>query len=129
MHGINAGATETSSSPVERVARIADIIARCTAENGALGKLSRQVVGNLHEQRLYRMLRPRAYGGDEVDLVPWFQAMEALAKLDASTAWCVGQINGCAATASALDPAVAQKIWGEARSAFTWGPPVKARAE
>ena len=46
------------------------------------------------------MLLPRAYGGEEVDLVTWFRAMEALAKLDGSTAWCVGQINGCAASSA-----------------------------
>jgi len=56
-------------------------------------------------------------------------AMEALGKLDASTAWCIGQINGCAATATSLDPAVARKIWGEPRGALSWGPPVKSRAE
>ena len=55
------------------------------------------------------MLLPRAYGGDEVDLVTWFRAMEALGKLDGSTAWCVGQINGCSATASALAPEVARR--------------------
>ena len=75
------------------------------------------------------MLLPRAYGGDEVDLGTWFRAMEALAKLDASTAWCVGQINGCAARPSALEPAVARKIWGEPRAALSWGPPIKARAD
>jgi len=55
--------------------------------------------------------------------------MEELAKLDASTAWCVGQINGCATAASAVDPAVARKIWGEPRAALSWGPPVKSRAD
>jgi alkylation response protein AidB-like acyl-CoA dehydrogenase len=86
-------------------------------------------VDKLHEQQLFRMLLPRAYGGDEVDLVTWFRAMEALAKLDGSTAWCVGQINGCAASSSALAPAVARKIWGEPRAALSWGPPVKSRAD
>jgi alkylation response protein AidB-like acyl-CoA dehydrogenase len=55
--------------------------------------------------------------------------MEALAKLDASTAWCVGQMNGCAATGSAVDPSVARKVWGERRAALSWGPPIKARAD
>jgi alkylation response protein AidB-like acyl-CoA dehydrogenase len=64
-----------------------------------------------------------------VDLPTWFDAMEALAKLDASTAWCVGQINGCAATACALVPAVARAIFGDRRAALSWGPPVTARAD
>jgi alkylation response protein AidB-like acyl-CoA dehydrogenase len=119
----------TPAGPVERIARIADVIARSGAANEALGRLTPEVVDKLHEQRLLRMLLPRAYGGDEADLVTWFRAMEALAKLDGSTAWCIGQINGCSATASALDPAVARKIWGEPRAALSWGPPIRSRAD
>src|SRR5262249_2845344 len=63
-----------------------------------------------------------------IDLPTWFRTMEALAKLDASTAWCVGQINGCATTSSSLDPAVARRMWSEPRAVLSWGPPVKARA-
>ncbi len=115
--------------PAERVGRIADVIARSGAANEALGRLTPEVVDKLHEQRLFRLLLPRAYGGDEVDPATWFRAMEALAKLDGSTAWCVGQINGCAMSASALEPAVARKIWGEPRAALSWGPPIKSRAD
>jgi indole-3-acetate monooxygenase len=117
------------AGPVERVARIADVIGGAGERNEKLRRLAPDVVDALHEQRLFRLLLPRAFGGDEVDLVTWFNAMEALGKLDASTAWCVGQINGCAATASALDPAIARKIWGDQRGALSWGPPVKSRAE
>src|SRR5205807_10368079 len=39
------------------------------------------------------------------------------------------QINGCAAAASALDPGVARRIWGEPRAALSWGPPVTSRAD
>ena len=113
-----------AASPVERIGRIADMIAKSGAANEALGRLTPEVVDKLHEQRMFRMLLPRAYGGDEVDLVTWFRAMEALGKLDGSTAWCVGQINGCSATASALEPAVARQIWGEPRAALSWGPPI-----
>jgi alkylation response protein AidB-like acyl-CoA dehydrogenase len=121
--------SRSAGSPLERIGRIADVIARSGAANEALGCLTPEVLDKLHEQRLFRLLLPKAYGGDEVDLGTWFQAMEALAKLDGSTAWCVGQINGCAATASALDPAVSRKIWGEPRAALSWGPPVRSRAD
>ena len=118
-----------AASPVERIGRIADAIAKSGAANEALGRLTPEVVDKLHEQQLFRMLLPRAYGGEEVDLVTWFRAMEALGKLDGSTAWCIGQINGCAATASALEPEVARKIWGEPRAALSWGPPIRSRAD
>ena len=72
-------------------------IEKAGAANEALGQLTPEVVDKLHEQRLFRLLLPRAYGGEEVDLGHLVSgAMEALAKLDASTAWCVGQVNGCA---------------------------------
>ena len=118
-----------AAGPVERVGRIAQLIESSAGANEELGRLTPEVVDALHAQRLFRLLLPRAYGGEEVDHVTWFRTMEALAKLDASTAWCVGQINGCAATAASVDPAVARAIWSGPRSALSWGPPVKARAD
>jgi indole-3-acetate monooxygenase len=115
--------------PVERIGSIAAALEKSGEQNEVLGQLTPEVVDRLHEQKLFRLLLPRAYGGEEVDLVTWFRVMEALAKLDASTAWCIGQMNGCAAIASAVEPAVAEKIWGEPRAALSWGPPMKARAD
>jgi indole-3-acetate monooxygenase len=126
-------ATHTSTpaaDPVARVASIADLLRRAAPENEKLGRLTPEVVDKLHEQRLFRLLLPAAYGGDEADLATWFRSMEAIAKNDASTAWCVGQINGCAASSAALAPEIAQKMWGSnARAALSWGPPIEARAE
>src|SRR5499426_1607189 len=123
-------AASHASGPLARIASIADLIQKSAADNETLGRLTPQVVEQLHQQRLFRLLLPRPYGGDEVDLATWFRCMEAIAKLDASTAWCVGQINGCAASSAALAPEVAHKIWGEApHAALSWGPPLQARAE
>jgi alkylation response protein AidB-like acyl-CoA dehydrogenase len=118
-----------SEGPVERIRQVADLFERSGAANEALGQLTPEVVEKLHEQRLFRMLLPRVYGGEQIDPVTWFHAMEALAKLDASTAWCVGQINGCTLASSALEPEVARDIWGEPRAVLSWGPPMKSRAD
>jgi alkylation response protein AidB-like acyl-CoA dehydrogenase len=118
-----------AAGPLERVGRIAELIEASAGTNEELGRLAPDVVDALHEQRLFRLLLPRAYGGEEVDHVTWFRTMEALAKLDASTAWCVGQINGCATAAASVEPAVARAVWSGPRSALSWGPPVKARAD
>ena len=125
----NVRASPSSVGPVERIGSIAAVIEKSGLENEALGQLTPEVVDKLHEQKLFRLLLPRAYGGEEIDLATWFRTMEALAKLDASTAWCIGQINGCAAISSAVEPAVAQRIWGEPRAALSWGPPISARAD
>ncbi len=129
MSSIVGAAARDTAGPVERIARIAGVIEASAPANEALGRLTPEVVDRLHEQRLLRMLLPAAYGGDEIDPVTWFRAMEAIAQRDASTAWCVGQINGCAMTASALAPDVARKVWGEPRSALSWGPPKTSRAD
>jgi indole-3-acetate monooxygenase len=128
MPKLAEAASPDPAGPVERIGRIAELIEASGDHNEALGRLSPQVVDKLHEQRLFRMLLPRAYGGEEIDLVTWFRALEALGKLDASTAWCVCQINGCAMTSAAADPVVARTIWGDRRAALSWGPFVKARA-
>lgn len=119
----------SSPGPLERIARIAPFIEEAGAANEKLGQLIPEVVDKLHEQQLFRMLLPRAYGGEQIDLVTWFHALEALAKCDASTAWCVGQINGCSLASSALAPDVVQAMWGAPRAVLSWGPPAKSRAE
>jgi alkylation response protein AidB-like acyl-CoA dehydrogenase len=125
-----AGSSSTDAAgPVERIGRIAEFIEEAGEANEKLGQLIPEVVDKLHEQRLFRMLLPRAYGGEQIDPVVWFRAMEALAKLDASTAWCVGQINGCTLASSALAPEVARAMWSEPRSVLSWGPPARARAD
>src|SRR5262247_1490188 len=125
-----SGGRPSPADPMARVASIAASLQAAAPANEALGRLTPQVVDKLHEQRLFRLLLPAAYGGDEVDLATWFRTMEAIAKLDASTAWCVGQINGCAASSAALAPEVAHEIWGEnPHAALSWGPPLQARAE
>jgi indole-3-acetate monooxygenase len=121
--------SQGQAGPVERIARIAEVLEKAGGANEKLGRLTPEVVDKLHEQKLFHMLLPRAYGGEEIDIVTWFRAMEALAKLDGSTAWCIGQMNGCAATASALEPAVARKIWGEPRATMSWGPPMRTHTE
>ena len=117
-----------AASPVERIGRIADVIAKSGAANEALGRLTPEVVDKLHEQRIFRMLLPRAYGGDEVDLVTWFRAMEALAKLDASTAWCVGQINGCCGDGERARAGGGAPDLGRAARGAELGPADQARA-
>jgi alkylation response protein AidB-like acyl-CoA dehydrogenase len=128
LRGIAGTTAGDSAGPVERIARIAGLIERSAAAGEALGRLMPEVVDSLHEQRLLRLLLPRAYG-EEIDAVTWFRAMEALARLDASTAWCVGQINGCAVAASALALEAARKIWDDPRAVLSWGPPKTARAD
>ena len=97
----------------ERVNTIADIIEGAAAEAEATRRLPAPLLEALHQAELFRLLLPKAYGGAEVDVLEFFQTIEAVAKRDASTAWCLCQANGFAMAAAYLEPAVAQRIWGD----------------
>ncbi|GEP55467.1 acyl-CoA dehydrogenase [Reyranella soli] len=67
-------------------------------------ELTQEVVDALAGQDLLRMLLPRSMGGQEVPLVDYARACEALAWADASTAWFVNQSNVSMATSAASMP-------------------------
>ena len=77
-------ASPDTAGPVERIGRIARLIESSGDRNEALGQLAPEAVDALHGQRIFFVCC-------------WRRTVEALGKLDASSAWCVGQINGCSA--------------------------------
>jgi alkylation response protein AidB-like acyl-CoA dehydrogenase len=106
-----------------RARALAPEIAAASDEVEARRELPPALVARLIEQGLFRLLRPRAFGGKELRPVVFSQVMEIFAAADASTAWCVGQNNGCAMSAAYLEPEVAREIFGPADGVLAWGPP------
>jgi indole-3-acetate monooxygenase len=93
-------------------------------------ELPSDIVDALHEARLFRMLVPRSYGGDEVSPVAFMAAIEELAKADASTAWCVAQTSVCSTISSSLSPNVAAEIFkNDPRGMLAWGPSTSKNAK
>ncbi len=81
-----------------------------------------EVVDALVEQDLLRMLLPSSMGGQEVHLLDYCKANEALAWSDASTAWFVNQSNVSAASSAAAMPhEAAAKLFAGARTGLAWG--------
>jgi len=102
-------------------------IARISAGNAdALERDKRmpaEMLEALHAQGLFRMLWPKPCGGEEAEPRKFMEAIEAVARLDASVAWCICQGNGCAMTAAYLAPETSQEIWGQdPRAVLAWGP-------
>jgi alkylation response protein AidB-like acyl-CoA dehydrogenase len=91
-------------------------------------ELPEAIVEALVERGLFRLLLPRALGGAESPPAAYVHVIEEVAKHDASTAWCLGQANGCTMTAALLDPEVAAEIFGDRRGIVAWGPPGPAEA-
>jgi alkylation response protein AidB-like acyl-CoA dehydrogenase len=86
-------------------------------------ELTEPVVAALVEGGFFRLLLPQALGGAELPPARFVEVIEEIARHDASTAWCLGQANGCAMTAAHLDPAAAQEIFAPPRGIVAWGPP------
>ncbi len=111
----------------------ADLMARARALGPAIAAAADQVekgrelpsalVAKLTDAGLFRLLQPRELGGAELTPMEFAEIMGEIARHDASTAWCVGQGNGCGMSAALLDPVVAREIFGPDDGILAWGPP------
>src|SRR5246127_2381718 len=93
-------------------------------------ELPPDLVAALHEARLFRMLVPRSLGGEELSPVEYVQAIEEIAKADASTAWCIAQTSVCSTISSCLEPQIAAEIFkNDPRGVMAWGPSTSKNAK
>jgi alkylation response protein AidB-like acyl-CoA dehydrogenase len=102
--------------------RIGPQLAAVADEIEQRGELPAAILAMLVDNGFFRLLLPRSVGGGELDPISFVSIAEEIARHDASTAWCLGQANGCSMTAAYLDPAVAQTIFGPANGVVAWGP-------
>jgi alkylation response protein AidB-like acyl-CoA dehydrogenase len=108
---------------------LAPVIVAATPRIEADRELPADLVAALHDARLWRMLVPRSYGGDEVSPVAYVQAIEEIAKADASTAWCIAQTSVCGTISRNMKPEVAEEIFKKnPRGVLAWGPTNNAKA-
>ena len=109
-----------------------DAVAPVIREHAARIEQARRIVGPVidafHARGLFRMLLPRSLGGWEVDPVTFVSVVEAVARHDASTAWCLCQGSGCSMISAYLDHAVGEEMFGDPRSVLAWGQPIGSKA-
>jgi alkylation response protein AidB-like acyl-CoA dehydrogenase len=118
----SAGPAPSRHDLLERVAKLAPQIEAAAADIDRLGKVPDDLQAQLVAADLYRLLLPRALGGAQVDPVTFVHVIEAVAKHDASTAWCLCQGMGCSMVAAYLRPEIADEIFGDPKSILAWGP-------
>jgi alkylation response protein AidB-like acyl-CoA dehydrogenase len=102
----------TREGLLARVQQLAPVI-REHADRGEQERhLADPVVQALQDAGFYHMLVPRALGGLQVDPLTLYQVVEAVARVDGSTGWCLF-INGCAPISAAfLRDEAAEAIYG-----------------
>jgi indole-3-acetate monooxygenase len=72
---------------LDQVKDMAPILRRHAAEAETARRLSRPVVDAMQQAGFYRMARPTAFGGLELDLVSMFRVVEAVARHDSAAGW------------------------------------------
>jgi len=120
---------EQRNDYLARVAALTPLLAQSAPAIDRERRLPAALLDALHQAGLFRMLLPKPYGGGEVDPVTFVQVLEAVARIDGSTAWCLGQNSVCAMVAAFLPQEAAQEIYGrDPRAVLAWGPGPGARA-
>ena len=110
--------------PDPRIARARALIPLLDAAGpriDAARELPPDVVSAMHQAGLFRLLLPRALGGEEMQPSLYVQAVEAIAMGDASAAWCMNQGSGCSMTAAYLGADIAAEIFGQPHDVLAWG--------
>jgi alkylation response protein AidB-like acyl-CoA dehydrogenase len=110
----------------DAVGRARAIAATVAASADALEQSQRfppALLDALHDARLFRLLLPRSAGGEEVEPWTYFDAVQEIARHDASVGWCVFVANSSAIIAAFLTAPVATEIFADPRATIAWGPP------
>jgi len=88
---------------------------------------SREIPSELLEEllnkNLFRLLLPKTYGGLEIDFIDYLDIIFELASHDASIAWCINQSNVLATNAAFMNKNLAKKIFDNPNSIISNGPP------
>jgi len=116
------------ASPLERVRELGPLIAASSDEIERNRRLPPALVAAMKEADLFRLLLPREYGGAELDPPGFVRVIEAIAKLDASTAWILCQTAVAATIAARLPPHAAREMWRDPHTILAWGPSTDSRA-
>jgi indole-3-acetate monooxygenase len=113
---------------VARARAVAPLIEAAAGRTEAGRELVPDVVAALHDAGLFRMMMPGWLGGGETPPSVFAETIEAIARADASTAWCLCQMSVCSIASVYLDRKVAEEVFGPERAALAWGSTTDARA-
>jgi len=76
---------------LEHVQRLIPLIAGAADPAERDHQLPENLLDALHQNSLFRLLLPKPFGGYELDPASFCKIIEAVAKIDASTSWCLCQ--------------------------------------
>jgi len=130
---LNFGAlppAELRAAVLAQAAALADTLPARAAEMEALRRLPDDLADELARRGLLRLLTPASIGGLEVPMAVFFEAIERIARGDASTAWCTFISCTASVLAAYLPKDVSAQAFGSptARAAGVFAPRGRAVA-
>ena len=106
------------SSLLDAVHQIEPIIRGHAAEVEQGRRLPDAVADAMRERGLYRLWRPKAFGGLEVDPMTAFQTFEAISRIDSAAAWNLTLSSGIDTFGAWFADDAAQEIYGHPNRRF-----------
>lgn len=73
---------------------------------------------------MFRLLLPKRFKGQQLDLLEYLEIIQSFAQADGSTAWCLNQNNVLSTFAGVMPKPLVDEIWSDKRSILANGPPV-----
>jgi alkylation response protein AidB-like acyl-CoA dehydrogenase len=110
------------TSAEERARALQPLLDEHGAEMDRRREVTPEVVDALVARDMLRLLLPKSLGGQEIHLLDYAKANEALACADASVAWFINQSNVSSATSAAAMPhETALNVFGDPKAGLAWG--------
>jgi alkylation response protein AidB-like acyl-CoA dehydrogenase len=105
-------APAVTGTPLERIARLSDVIREGGDKAQQLRRLPGETVDALVDAGIFRIAIPRELGGDDASITETIAILEAIARIDGSVGWNVmlgSEINAMAA--GGMDRALAREVF------------------
>src|SRR5688572_4476953 len=125
---LSADPIRAETDYVARARALTPLIGAAAPRIEAERALADEVIEALHAAGLFRIMMPRWLGGGEAPPSVYVDVIETIARADASTAWCLSQMNVCAIAAAYLARDAAREIFAPHGAALAWGSTTDAKA-
>ncbi len=113
---------------IARATTLIPLLTEAASRTEAARELAGDVLAALRRARMFRVLLPVWLDGDEAKPSSFIEAIEAIARGDASAAWCLCQMNVCSLSSVYLSRDAARDVFGPADAALAWGNTPHAKA-
>ena len=116
-------------APLTRAKTLYDEIVAAGDSIDANREIPVDLIVQLKQANLLRLLVPKRLGGEEMDWYEYLDVISTIAHADGSVGWCINQGNVFATNAAREPEELAREIWGVHEGSCGNGPPINATSK